>query len=145
MAAIEAHVQRANFVLVTHTHCDHVLDVPQIALKTHAVVIGTESTEHVLRAYKAPEEQQITVHGGKDYEFGAFSLKVIPSLHSPLDHKHYFISEIAPEGMKAPLTLPHRGLVPETRYCRSSRNAHCGRTAPGHAHRQDSVWNNWCR
>ena len=106
MAAIQAHVQRANFVLVTHTHCDHVLDVPQIALKTHAVVIGTESIEHVLRAYKAPEEQQITVHGGKDYEFGAFSLKVIPSLHSPLDHKHYFISEIAPEGMKAPLTLP---------------------------------------
>jgi len=72
LAAIDAHVQRADFVLVTHTHYDHVLDVPQIALKTHATVIGTESTENVLRAYKVPEEQLITVRGGEDYEFGAF-------------------------------------------------------------------------
>ncbi len=111
VAAIEAHVQRADFVLVTHTHYDHVLDVPQIALKTRATVIGTESTENVLRAYKVPEEQLITVRGGEDYQFGAFSLKVIPSLHSPLDHKHYFSSEKAPEGMKAPLTL--RQMHPE--------------------------------
>ena len=111
VAAIDAHVQRANFVLVTHTHYDHVLDVPHIALKTHATVIGTESTENVLRAYGVPEEQLITVRGGEDYEFGAFSLKVIPSLHSPLDRKHYFSSEKAPEGMKAPLTL--RQMHPE--------------------------------
>src|SRR6266481_6852168 len=104
-AAIDAHVQRADFVLVTHTHYDHVLDVPQIALKTHAAVIGTESTENVLHAYKVPEEHLITVRGGEDYEFGAFSLRVIPSLHSPLDRKRYFSSEKAPEGMKAPLTL----------------------------------------
>src|SRR5258708_10951568 len=111
VAAIDAHAQRANFVLVTHTHYDHVLDVPHIALKTHATVIGTESTENVLRAYGVPEEQLITVRGGEDYEFGAFSLKVIPSLHSPLDRKHYFSSEKAPEGMKAPLTL--RQMHPE--------------------------------
>jgi L-ascorbate metabolism protein UlaG (beta-lactamase superfamily) len=111
VAAIDAHVPRADFVLVTHTHYDHVLDVPRIALKTHATVVGTESTENVLRAYKVPEEQLITVRGGEDYEFGAFSLKVIPSLHSPLDHKHYFSSEIAHDGMKAPLTL--RQMHPE--------------------------------
>jgi L-ascorbate metabolism protein UlaG (beta-lactamase superfamily) len=110
-AAIDAHVPRAGFILVTHTHYDHVLDVPAIALKSHASVIGTESTENVMRAYKVPEEQLITVRGGEDYEFGAFSLKVIPSLHSPLDHKHYFSSEKAPEGMKAPLTL--RQMHPE--------------------------------
>jgi L-ascorbate metabolism protein UlaG (beta-lactamase superfamily) len=110
-AAIDAHVPRADFVLVTHTHYDHVLDVPAIALKTHAMVIGTESTENVMRAYKVPEEQLITVRGGEDYEFGAFSLRVIPSLHSPLDHKRYFSSEKAPEGMKGPLTL--RQMHPE--------------------------------
>ena len=102
---IDAHIQRANFILVTHTHYDHVLDVPYIAAKTHAAVIGTESTDNVLRAYNIPEEQLITVRGGEDYEFGTFSLKVIPSIHSALDHKHYFSSAKAPEGMKAPLTF----------------------------------------
>ena len=104
-AAIDAHIQRADFVLVTHTHYDHILDVPHIALKTRATVIGTESTENVMRAYSVPEEQLITVRGGEDYQFKGFSVKVIPSIHSPLDHKHYFSSETAPAGMKAPLTL----------------------------------------
>jgi L-ascorbate metabolism protein UlaG (beta-lactamase superfamily) len=104
-AAIDFHVSKADFVLVTHTHYDHILDVPHIALKTHATVIGTESTENVMRAYDVTEAQLITVRGGEDYEFGTFSLKVIPSLHSPLDHKHYYSSAKTPEGLKAPLTL----------------------------------------
>jgi L-ascorbate metabolism protein UlaG (beta-lactamase superfamily) len=105
VAVIDSHIQQADFVLVTHTHYDHVLDVPHIALKTGATVIGTESTENVMRAYGVPEGQLITVRGGEDYQFGSFSLKVIPCLHSPLDHKHYFSSATAPAGMKAPLTL----------------------------------------
>lgn len=104
-SAIDAHIKKADLVLITHTHYDHVLDVPHIALKTGATVIGTESTANVMRAYALPEEQIITVRGGEDYQFPGFSLKIIPSLHSPLDHKHYFSSAAAPSGMKAPLTL----------------------------------------
>ena len=104
-AAIDKHIPRADFVLVTHTHYDHILDVPHIALKTGATVIGTESTANVLRAYGVPDQQIITVRGGEDYQFPGFSLKVIPSIHSPLDHKRYFSSATAPAGMKAPLTL----------------------------------------
>jgi len=58
-----------------------------------------------MRAYSVPEGQLITVRGGEDYQFDSFSLKVIPSIHSPLDHKRYFSSATAPAGMKAPLTL----------------------------------------
>jgi L-ascorbate metabolism protein UlaG (beta-lactamase superfamily) len=105
VATIDAHIQRADFVLVTHTHIDHVMDVPHIALKTHATVIGTESTQNIMRAYSVPENQLITVRGGEDYEFGKFSLKIIPSIHTALDHKHYFSSKTFPAGMKAPLTL----------------------------------------
>jgi L-ascorbate metabolism protein UlaG (beta-lactamase superfamily) len=86
VAAIDLQIRRVDFVLVTHTHYDHVLDVPHIALKTGAAVIGTESTENVMRAYGVPEAQLITVRGGEDYQFDSFSLKVNPSLRSPPDH-----------------------------------------------------------
>jgi L-ascorbate metabolism protein UlaG (beta-lactamase superfamily) len=79
VAVIDSHIQRADFVLVTHTHYDHVLDVPHIALTTGAAVIGTESTENVMRAYDVPKEQLITVLGGEDYQFGSFSLKSFPA------------------------------------------------------------------
>ena len=104
-AAIDAHIHRADFVLVTHAHYDHIFDVPYIAERTGATVIGTDSTANILRAYGIAERQLITVRGGEDYQFAGFSLRVIPSLHSPLDHKHYFSSQAAPPGMKAPLTL----------------------------------------
>lgn len=103
--AIDAHIKKADYVLVSHTHYDHILDVPHIALKTCATVIGTESTANVVRAYGIPEQQIITVRGGEDYQFSTFSLKVIPSLHSALDHKRYFSSTTASATMKAPLTL----------------------------------------
>jgi L-ascorbate metabolism protein UlaG (beta-lactamase superfamily) len=104
-AAVDAHIHRADYVLVTHTHYDHVLDVPHIALKTRATVIGTASTANVMRAYGVPDVQLITVRGGEDFQFAGFSLRVIPSLHSPLDHKRYFSDATAPMGLRAPLTL----------------------------------------
>jgi len=58
-----------------------------------------------LRAYGIAGAQLITVRGGEDYEFEGFSLKVIPSLHSPLDSKRYFSSASTPPGLNAPLSL----------------------------------------
>lgn len=109
--AIDSRIVSADYLLVTHTHYDHVLDVPYIARKTGAVVIGTESTQNVMRTYDVPERNLLTVRGGEDYEFGSLSIKVVPSLHSPLDHKHYFSSAVAPPGLKEPLTL--RQIHPE--------------------------------
>ncbi len=49
--------------------------------------MGTESTSNVMRAYGVREKHLVTVRGGEDCDFGAFSVRVIPSLHSPLDRK----------------------------------------------------------
>ncbi len=71
----------ADYIFVHHTHFDHAADVPYIAKKTGATVVGTESLANILRAHGIPNKQIITVKGGEDYSFGSFSVKVLPSLH----------------------------------------------------------------
>ncbi|MDH3733400.1 MAG: MBL fold metallo-hydrolase [Gemmatimonadota bacterium] len=89
---IDSIVSRADFILVHHGHFDHLGDVPYIAAKTGAKVIGTETTITILRAYGIPEEQLYAVGGGEDYRFDGFSVRVVPSIHSALGEKHYFDS-----------------------------------------------------
>ncbi len=86
---VDARVPRADYVLLSHSHFNHCMDVPYIAKKTGAVVIGTESTASVAQNGGAGEEQTIVVKGGEDLAFPKLSLKVIPSLHSPLSCKLY--------------------------------------------------------
>ena len=83
-AVIDAHIHRADFILVTHTHSDHVLDLPYIAVKTGATVMGTESTYNYARASGVPADKLMVVRGGEDYELGGLSVKVVPSLHGVL-------------------------------------------------------------
>jgi len=91
-ALIDRTITRADFILVHHGHFDHLGDVPYIAAKTGAKVIGTETTITILRAYGVPEDQLYAVGGGEDYLFDGFSVRVVPSIHSALGEKHYFDS-----------------------------------------------------
>jgi L-ascorbate metabolism protein UlaG (beta-lactamase superfamily) len=86
---VDSRVSRADYILLSHSHFNHCMDVPYIAGKTGAVVIGTESTASVVQNGGVPEDQTIVVKGGEDLEFPELSLKVIPSLHSPLSCKLY--------------------------------------------------------
>ena len=88
-ALIDQLIVEADFILVQHGHFDHLGDVPYIANKTGAKIIGTESVMMILRAYGVPEEQLYAVHGGEDYQFDSFSVRVVPGLHSALGQKHY--------------------------------------------------------
>ena len=89
---IDRLITKADFILIHHGHYDHLGDVPYIAKKTGAKVIGSETTITILRAYGIPDEQLYAVGGGEDYQFENFSVRVIPSIHSALDEKRYFDS-----------------------------------------------------
>ena len=104
-ATIDKIIKKADYILVHHSHFDHLSDVPYLAKKTGAKVIGTETTCNILRAYGIPKEQLLTVKGGEDYQFDNFSVRVIPSLHSALGDKHYFDARTYTEVPEAPLRI----------------------------------------
>jgi L-ascorbate metabolism protein UlaG (beta-lactamase superfamily) len=106
-AVIDAHIARADFVFLTHTHPDHSLDMPYIARKTGARVIGTESTANIARAEGVPEKQIQIVKGGETLEFEGFSVQVIRSLHGifrkPAAGQEPAAPPVVPANVKAPL------------------------------------------
>ena len=102
---IDSLIDKVDFILVHHSHFDHLADVPYIARKTGAKVIGTETTINILKAYDIPTEQLYPVKGGEDYQFENFSVRVIPSIHSALNDKHYIDSREYKKPPKAPLKV----------------------------------------
>jgi L-ascorbate metabolism protein UlaG (beta-lactamase superfamily) len=104
-ATVDKHILRADFILITHSHLDHIMDAPYIAQKTRATVVGHQSSINVMRSYGISDDKLITVRGGEDYEFGKFSLKVVPSLHSSLFQKHFFDERVIPSTVKPPFKI----------------------------------------
>lgn len=104
---IDSIVTEADYILIHHGHFDHLGDVPYIARKTGAKVVGTETVMSILQAYGIPDEQLYPVQGGEDYQFEGFSVRVVPAIHSALNEKHYMDSRRWTErtGLEAPLRI----------------------------------------
>ncbi|GGR72670.1 hypothetical protein GCM10010169_15800 [Micromonospora fulviviridis] len=75
-------VDRAENILVTHTHWDHFNDVPHIAERTGGRVFGTLTAYHLGLAYGLPSGQLAPVKGGEVLDFGAYTVEVVSSRHS---------------------------------------------------------------
>ena len=81
--AIAQHTpEHVDVILVGHSHYDHLLDVPTIAAKTGATVVGSESTANVLRAAAIPAHQIVVAHGGETLDLVPFTVRAIRGLHS---------------------------------------------------------------
>ncbi|MBS2022617.1 MAG: MBL fold metallo-hydrolase [Deltaproteobacteria bacterium] len=88
-AAVAAHTPaKADLVLVGHSHIDHLLDAPAVAIRTGAELIGSRTTTALAKAAGAPADKLITIGGGEDFEFNGLSVLALKSLHSALGHKH---------------------------------------------------------
>ncbi|MGC0373938.1 MBL fold metallo-hydrolase [Streptomyces sp. SAI-229] len=97
-AVVDAHIGRPELVLVSHSHWDHLADVPYIARTTGARVIGTETTYHLLTALGVDPKQISVVKGGEVLDIGTITVEVVPSLHSRNKNCAYF----APGTLNAP-------------------------------------------
>lgn len=82
--------KRADAIVIGHSHVDHLLDAPAVAKATGAAIIGSDSTAKVALSLGVPKEQILPIKGGEDYAFDGYAIRVIPGLHSALDHKRTF-------------------------------------------------------
>jgi L-ascorbate metabolism protein UlaG (beta-lactamase superfamily) len=82
-ALLERHLPpSADHILIGHGHWDHVADVPAIQRRTNAMVIGSETHWHLMRAFGLPDQQLVVVEGGEVMAFDGYSLEVFAGLHS---------------------------------------------------------------
>ncbi|CAN5151288.1 MBL fold metallo-hydrolase [soil metagenome] len=78
-----AGITRLAAVIVNHSHYDHAMDSPEVAARTGAILIGSESTANVGRGWGLPESQ-IAVHRvGDVMTFGRFRITLLPGRHVP--------------------------------------------------------------
>jgi L-ascorbate metabolism protein UlaG (beta-lactamase superfamily) len=81
--AVARWIDRADAVLVGHTHFDHALDVPAIARRFGCRTYGSTSLG-ALMALHGLADQAVVVEPRRRYEVGPFVFHFVPSRHSKL-------------------------------------------------------------
>ena len=81
-ANVARYIGQADAVFVTHSHWDHLIDVPQVVAQTGARVYGSETTLNICRARGVPEDKLTLVGHGQRCDLGkGVSAQVIRSKH----------------------------------------------------------------
>ena len=76
-------VNEADWILIGHSHFDHLFGAERIAARTGARVIGSYESVRILAGAGVPEKQLIPVSGGERVELSeATRVRVLPSLHA---------------------------------------------------------------
>ena len=70
-------------VIPLHSHYDHAMDAPEVAKRTGAVLLGSESTANVGRGWGLPDAQIRVAKLGQPMQYGRFTITLYPSLHAP--------------------------------------------------------------
>ena len=74
---------RCDWLLVTHAHFDHVMDVPDVLRHTGATAYGSANTCGLLTACGVPGAQVRRIAAAEALDLGAFHVQVLPALHTP--------------------------------------------------------------
>jgi L-ascorbate metabolism protein UlaG (beta-lactamase superfamily) len=105
---IDRYMDRADWIVIGHSHFDHASDLPYIVPKTGATVIGNKSVGVLFDIYGLPKDKYRQVTGGDTVEAGPFKLTFIKSLHGKFLGYTPFNYEISPD-KKAPLNAAGYG------------------------------------
>lgn len=106
-----AGIDRLAAVVCAHSHYDHALDAPVVCAQTGAMLVGSESTANVGRGQGLSEARILVPDTNRPVAFGAFTVTLIESVHSPGDR--------FPGTVNAPLSPPARATAWTTGACYS--------------------------
>jgi L-ascorbate metabolism protein UlaG (beta-lactamase superfamily) len=102
-------VTKADFVLVGHSHFDHIAGAEVIAANTGAKIIGSHQSCRVMRDGGIPETQLLPSSGGERHRIAdGITVTVYPAIHSCT----WILTDV-PSGERE---LGHTGLTQEERF-----------------------------
>jgi L-ascorbate metabolism protein UlaG (beta-lactamase superfamily) len=103
-ALAAATVPHADFVLVTHAHWDHVMDVPAVIDQTRATAYGSLNTHQLLAILGVPEERLYEIKVGDHLTLGTFQVEVLPAEHGLVLGRPFATGSLAPN-LRPPLRI----------------------------------------
>jgi L-ascorbate metabolism protein UlaG (beta-lactamase superfamily) len=93
---------RCDYILVTHTHYDHVLDVPALAQQSGAAVYGPANAGRLLELSGVPGRQYQQVQASEHLSLGPFEVDVFPGQHVRFPGDGFLFGAIK-KGLRVPL------------------------------------------
>jgi L-ascorbate metabolism protein UlaG (beta-lactamase superfamily) len=97
-------LSECQYVLVTHSHYDHLMDVPEVLRHTGAVAYGSPNTCQLLSLLGIPTSQVHAIHVGEKLSLGAFKVEVVAGQHSQIPFGSIFNGRLRP-GLHPPLRV----------------------------------------
>ena len=77
-------MRRLAAIIPMQSHFDHAMDAGAVANRSSATVLGSASTANIARGAGVPEDQILVAEEDRVYEFGAFSVRLVPTRHAPI-------------------------------------------------------------
>ena len=77
-------VTKAEGILVSHAHFDHISDIGAVARQTGARVVGAPITIEAAKKLGAPEQQLVVAKGGESMKFGDATVEIALAQHSTI-------------------------------------------------------------
>lgn len=93
-------------VFPLHSHYDHAMDAPEVAKRTGAMLLGSESTANIGRGWGLPEEQIRVVENREPIAVGKFTLTPIELRHFQFPDPVMAERALGDPEIDAPLTPP---------------------------------------